>query len=399
MSLSEFISLHLSDDVRTLALQASRYPEIDMKEALRQIEARQKARHKLPRWAAMSELLFPVRLSMEQASSEQTALYKRQVVEQLISVPSDRHSFFDLTGGLGVDFSCIAPLFHSATYVEQNPELCRLAHHNMPLLGLPQAEIVCNEASTVLAQLPPTTLIFIDPARRSAAGGRTYAISDCQPDIIALLPQIVSRCQWFMVKLSPMLDLTATASALQPYLRELHVVEAEGECKEILAVCQSKPNEASVEVCCHSESCDIRLPMDCCGRASSHIIDAKDIAVGMYAYLPLKSLCKASCFAWLEEHYGVSSVARDSHVFLSVEKMDFPGRRFRIEAISSMNKRQLRTAFAQIKCANITVRNFPLSAERLRERLHLADGGDLYIIATTDREASSLLLVCRKASE
>lgn len=399
MLLSEFISLHAADDVGALALQASRYPEIDMKVALQQIEARQKAVRKLPRWVATEGIMFPVRLSMEQASSEHTALYKRSIIERLIESEADRHSLFDLTGGLGVDFSTLAPLFEHATYVERNAELCQLARHNMPLLQLPNAVILNDETETFIEKMPQATLIYMDPARRSASGGRTYAISDCQPDIQQLLPCIMEHCQWLMVKLSPMLDLTATATALGRYLSELHIVESEGECKELLAVCKSGNREGQITVYCHADHHDIAVPLELCGSQSRRLIDPSQIEAGMYAYLPLKSLCKASCFDWIERQYGVVSVARDSHVFLSTERIDFPGRCFRISTVSSMNKRQLRTVFSSISHANISVRNFPLSADQLRQRLRLADGGDVYIIATTDAEASCRLLVCSKASE
>ena len=76
MNTETFIFQHANDDVRSLALQKAKYPDVDMNYALDQIAGRQMARHKLPSWAEKDGVVYPPHLSMEQCSSEFTANYK-----------------------------------------------------------------------------------------------------------------------------------------------------------------------------------------------------------------------------------------------------------------------------------------------------------------------------------
>ena len=233
-----FVEAHRGEDVRALALQAGKYPGVDMPEAVVQIAGWQIARKKIPSWADMSGLFYPKHLSMEQCSSELTARYKASLVEG--------DSFADLTAGFGVDFSFIARRFRQADYVERQEELCRLAGHNFPLLGLEHARVHCADALAYLEQMEPVDCLFLDPARRDGHGGKTVAIADCEPDVCALEPLLVDKGRTVMIKLSPMLDI---ASALHDLtcVRRIHVIAAGNECKELLLVLRKQPDEAERE--------------------------------------------------------------------------------------------------------------------------------------------------------
>uniref|UniRef100_UPI00402898A7 hypothetical protein n=1 Tax=Alloprevotella sp. TaxID=1872471 RepID=UPI00402898A7 len=135
---------------------------------LRQAEGLQRLAAKVPRWAAVENLSYPPRLSLEQCSSERTACYKADVVRRLVGEKPQRMA--DLTGGFGVDFSFMAPLFARPVYVERQEELCRIAHHNFPLLGLGHAEIVNGEGTDVLKEMAEAAFLFIVAARRDQAG-------------------------------------------------------------------------------------------------------------------------------------------------------------------------------------------------------------------------------------
>ena len=198
-----FISIHKTDDVRQLALK-SRPDGVDMAYALEQIAGWQAARRKLPSWADPDGLVFPPHLSMEQCSSEPTAVYKQRLAERLADGNAERH--VDLTGGFGVDFSFMSRGFRHKTYVERQETLCRVVAHNMPLLGVKDAEIVCGDTEEYLLNMPHATTIFIDPARRDDHGGRTFAIADCTPDVVALKGELLAHADYVVVKLSPMLD-------------------------------------------------------------------------------------------------------------------------------------------------------------------------------------------------
>ena len=227
MDNSEYILAHRTDDVRALALRSAD-AGVDKSFCLRQIEAWQTARTKLPRWAATDGILFPPRLNMEQCSSQLTAEYKARLVERLL--PEERGSLTDLTGGFGVDFSFLAPLFRNAVYVERNSDLCEMAQHNLPLLGAGHARVECAQAEDFLDGAGQQDLIFLDPARRDDAGRKVVALSDCSPDVAALSPALLSRSRVVMVKLSPMLDIGQALLSLHA-VREVHTVSVDGECR------------------------------------------------------------------------------------------------------------------------------------------------------------------------
>ena len=201
-----FISQHANDNVRTLALSAHGKPDIDLPFALDQIAGRQTARRKLPSWYGIDGIVFPPHLSMEQCSSEATALYKQSLVERLLCRDAGSASFVDLTGGFGVDFSFLASLFGKAIYVERQQRLCDITRHNFKLLGLTQAEVVCGEAESWLKSMPSVDLVYLDPARRDNQGARTFAIADCTPDVVSLKSLLLEKADNVMIKLSPMLD-------------------------------------------------------------------------------------------------------------------------------------------------------------------------------------------------
>ena len=346
----------------------------------------------------------------------------------------------DLTGGFGVDFSFTSCAFASATYVERNAQLCHMVEHNLPLLGIDNAKVVCADAVDYLSTLDMQTMIFLDPARRDQHGAKTVMLADCTPDVVQLLPQLLKKSRFTMLKLSPMLDWHKAVEDLQGTVREVHIVSVGGECKELLLVL-SEEIESELKVFCadleaggsgeaglsggsSSSSCSSlssehsfpRTPSS--PSAPSHP-STPSLSASLFVYAPsasrpapnskLKtqnskflhepnaSIMKAGCFDELAAAYGVSPVSRNSHLFLSAEPVDgFPGRSFSIERVTTLNKRELRQALAGIEKANIATRNFPLSVAELRKRLKLKDGGDVYIFATTTAEDEHLLLISHK---
>ena len=390
-----FIRQNADADVRQLALRGTKDPAVDLAFALDQIAGRQTARRKLPTWAATEGLVYPPRLSMEQCSSEPTARYK----QQLAGRESDNRRMVDLTGGFGVDFSFMARFFGKAVYVERQASLCAIARENFSQLSLPQAEVVCADAEAYLRQMPPADLIYIDPARRDSHGGRTYAISDCTPDVLALRDLLMAKGRRVLIKLSPMLDWRkAVADLGEQYVREVHIVSVGNECKELLVVMEAEPTPDPSPregrlVCVNDGSCfEVALPLN-----SESPLPWGGVGGGLL-YEPNASIMKAGCFAEVARCFGVSPIAHDSHLFVSDDVVaGFPGRTFRIEAVTSLNKRDLKAALRDLRQANISVRNFPLTVAELRRRLKLSEGGSTYIFATTLANGDRVLLLCRKS--
>ncbi len=399
MTTAEFIREYRERDIRQLALQANRFPDVDMPYALDQIQGWQIARRKLPKWAACDGVIFPPHLSMEQCSSEPTAQYKLNLAMEWAERVGHASSMTDLTGGFGVDFSFTSCAFAAATYVERNEQLCHIVEHNLPLLGLNNATVVCADAVEYLSTVEPQTMLFLDPARRDEHGAKTVMLADCTPDVVQLLPKLLEKSRFTMLKLSPMLDWHKAVDDLQGAVREVHIVSVGGECKELLLVL-STVVESELKVYCadlstasDTSSLFVYTPGSSAPVANSTF----NIQHSTFLFEPNASIMKAGCFDELAAAYGVSPVSRNSHLFLSDEPVeDFPGRSFVVERVTTMNKGELRKALVGIEKANIATRNFPLTVAELRKRLKIKDGGDVYIFATTTAEGEHLLLISRK---
>lgn len=399
MTTAEFIREYRERDIRQLALQANRFPDVDMPYALDQIQGWQIARRKLPKWAACDGVIFPPHLSMEQCSSEPTAQYKLNLAMEWASRVGHASRMTDLTGGFGVDFSFTSCAFAAATYVERNEQLCHIVEHNLPLLGLDNATVVCADAVEYLSTVEPQTMLFLDPARRDEHGAKTVMLADCTPDVVQLLPQLLEKSRFTMLKLSPMLDWHKAVDDLQGAVREVHIVSVGGECKELLLVL-STVVESELKVYCAdlSTASDTSSLFVYTPGSSAPVANSKlKTQNSKFVHEPNASIMKAGCFDELAAAYGVSPVSRNSHLFLSDEPVeDFPGRSFVVERVTTMNKGELRKALVGIEKANIATRNFPLTVAELRKRLKIKDGGDVYIFATTTAEGEHLLLISRK---
>ena len=441
----DFIRQHQDDDVRQLAFLGSKYPEVDMPFALDQIRGRKMARVKLPRWASLEGIIYPPHISMEQCSSESTALYKAELAARLLGLPASSFSeeieFVDLTGGFGVDFSYIAArLGVKSMYVERQAHLCEAAKENFGRLGLKNAIVKNGDGIEVLHSFLPKKddaasaddslgitydqplsllktklglkLIFIDPARRDDAGNKVVSLKDCTPDVTVLQEEMLSKADYVIIKLSPMLDWHRAISELS-HVREVHIISVNNECKELLLVLSAR-NMGDMEA--SSADGEVKhagnLRIYCVNDAQSFVCDESDMETSpvkiapstfeemQYLYEPNASLMKAGCFCVLSERYGARMLSKNSHLFVSREPIAaFPGRSFRIIAISSFNKKELKRHLSGITKANIATRNFPLSVAELRKRLKLKDGGETYIFATTLSDESHVLVITEKACQ
>lgn len=431
----DFIRQHQDDDVRQLAFLGSKYPEVDMPFALDQIRGRKMARVKLPRWASLEGIIYPPHISMEQCSSESTALYKAELAARLLSLPASSSGiemkaeneieFVDLTGGFGVDFSYIAArLGVKSMYVERQAHLCEAAKENFGRLGLKNAIVKNGDGIEILHSFHPKKkdaasaddslgitydqprsllktnlglkIIFIDPARRDDAGNKVVSLKDCTPDVTVLQEEMLSKADYVIIKLSPMLDWHRAISELS-HVREVHIISVNNECKELLLVLSARNMGGNLRIYCvndvQSFVCD-EMDME----SSSVKIAPSTLEEMQYLYEPNASLMKAGCFGVLSGRYDARMLSKNSHLFVSQAPIEaFPGRSFRIIAVSSFNKKELKRHLSGITKANIATRNFPLSVAELRKRLKLKDGGETYIFATTLNDESHVLVITEKA--
>ena len=459
----DFIRQHQDEDVRQLAFLGSKYPEVDMPFALDQIRGRKMARVKLPRWASLEGIIYPPHISMEQCSSESTALYKAELAARLLGLPASSSGtemkaeneieFVDLTGGFGVDFSYIAArLGVKSMYVERQAHLCEAAKENFGRLGLKNAIVKNGDGIEVLHSFLPKKddaasaddslgitydqprsllktnlglkIIFVDPARRDDAGNKVVSLKDCTPDVTVLQEEMLSKADYVIIKLSPMLDWHRAISELS-HVREVHIISVNNECKELLLVLSAR-NMGDMEASSadgvggteEAEGTDGavkyagKLRIYCVNDAQSFVCDESDMETSSvkiapstleemrYLYEPNASLMKAGCFGVLSGRYDARMLSKNSHLFVSQAPIEaFPGRSFRIIAISSFNKKELKRHLSGITKANIATRNFPLSVAELRKRLKLKDGGETYIFATTLSDESHVLVITEKACQ
>lgn len=384
-----FIDSHRGDDVRTLALQAKKYPAVDMAEAVVQIAGYQIAEKKVPLWAQTAGIRYPQHLSMEQCSSEVTARYKASLVSG--------DTLTDLTAGWGVDCSFLARNFRCADYVERQETLCRIAAHNFPLLGLPHVRIHCADAVEYLQSMEPVDCLFLDPARRDSHGGKTVAIAECEPDVCRLEPLLVEKGKTVMIKLSPMLDMASALRDLQ-YVRRIHVVSVNNECKELIILLRKAPDEGEAAAGEVIISCEQVVNNSVHQHFQFTFSEEKSAgcplaeSVGNYLYEPGAALLKAGPYRLLATRYGVEKLHPNSHLYTSSGLVDFPGRRFRVIAVSGFGKKDLKVLLEGVEKANLTVRNFPSSVAELRKKLKLKEGGDIYLFATTLASGEKVLI-------
>lgn len=515
----DFIRQHQDDDVRQLAFLGSKYPEVDMPFALDQIRGRKMARVKLPRWASIDGIIYPPHISMEQCSSEQTALYKAELAARLLGLSpsssengeekekesenasnlhlseicefagkgavdsefakneatckkqqilteskenvneikeephegdfSEEIGFVDLTGGFGVDFSYIASrLGMKSMYVERQAHLCEAAKENFGRLGLKNAivkngdgievlhsfaskkEAAASDSLGITEDQPQSLLktnlglklIFIDPARRDDAGNKVVSLKDCTPDVTLLQEEMLSKADYVIIKLSPMLDWHRAVSELN-CVKEVHIISVNNECKELLLVLSARNKGGNVGSNSFpvQDNGSVLLSVEDFGHpgnlriysindSQSFVCDEMEMEESsvkiapstfeemQYLYEPNASLMKAGCFGVLSGRYDARMLSKNSHLFVSRDLIAaFPGRSFRIIAISSFNKKELKRHLSGITKTNIATRNFPLPVAELRKRLKLKDGGETYIFATTLSDESHVLVITEKA--
>lgn len=385
-----FIREHLHDDLNLLALQAHKHPEVDIRAALTQLAGRQVAAVKLPRWAAVEDVLYPSRLAMEQCSSDATAAYKASVV----AGRTGQGRFADLTGGLGVDCAALAAHFPQATYVERQEELCALAVHNFPLLGVGHVQVHWADCTTFLQQMPPVDWIFIDPARRDAHGGKTVSVDRCEPDVAQLEESLLSKADRVLVKLSPMLDLSLALHELHRVVAA-HVVSVDNECKELLLVLDREASMPAddVPVCCVNLGTRPSVPLVFTRNEERQAVCLYASEPGLYLYEPNASLLKAGAFRSVAFMYKVRKLHPNSHLYTSDTPVaGFPGRTFRLAGYCDFHKKGISRLLGGERRANLAVRNFPAMVAQLRRQLKLAEGGGRYLFATTLADGRKVLL-------
>ena len=385
----DFIESHLKDDVRQLALQ--KFPDdVDKALVLNQIEARQLLSKKVPSWASNPDLLFPKHLSIEQCSSELTAKYKASIID-------GGDVFVDLTGGLGIDSFFLSEKFKTSYYVENQKELCDLAEHNFSVLGR-KITVVNEDSESFLSKNQDFDLIFIDPARRDVYNRKMVSLHDCSPDVVKLVetfPETSSRKPSFLIKASPMLDISLITNELRN-ISEIHIVSVRNECKEILI--KIEPGfDGEIKYFC--------VDLQPVGTNNFQFVESEEKSaiptfssnIKNYLYEPNSSLMKSGAFKLISQRFAIEKLHVNSHLYTSDNLIsDFPGRVFEVVGFAPFNKKVKKELLSDITEASVATRNFPLSANELRKNLNLKESDKNYVFGTTLIGEKKVVILCKK---
>ena len=364
--------------VNDLALQRNKYKHLSDAEwhwFLQQIEGRERTADKLPTFASIPDWWYPVRLSCEQCSSELTARYKASLLSPLALGEGKEERLLDLTGGYGVDTYFLSEQFIHTDYVEQNEELCRIAAHNFALSQKSKVErqklsiaIHNTTAEDFLLSSPCGEagwgLIFLDPARRDSHGSKVFRIEDCTPNVVELLPTLLAHSKRLLIKLSPMLDLTQAVTCLSQVNWDIHIVAIKNEVKEVLLLSGGTGQITTIDLAQKDQAFVFtREEEQHCG------LDIRDGKLANYLYEPNAAILKAGAYKLVAQRFGLHKLDVNTHLYTSRQFIeDFPGRVWRI------------TEKQNLKQANVLTRNYPLTPEQLKKKLHLRDGGTVFVI-------------------
>ena len=403
-----FAREHEGEDTARLLLSAGRYPGIDMKAAVQQIEGLRTAREKWPSLVGCADYRYPPRLNREQSSSEAAALYKSRIISSCspcgLTKPTAGLRVADLTGGMGVDTLAFAKVAEHVDYVERDAQLCALMEHNLRALGVTNVTVHCADSLDWLQQFnthhSSFNTIFLDPARRDAAGLKVAGFEDCTPNILDHLPLLRCCSSTLLVKASPMIDLALACRQLGG-VSDVHVVELRGECKEVLFLLGGVAAEEPQIVCVNLSNQNNQsipnnqnTPKPFTFTRSEEAAAEADLcdAVGAWLYEPGAALMKAAPYRLLAQRYGLLMLGPNTHLYTADRRVDdFPGRVLRVVQEVKGGRKELAALLPDGR-AHVVTRNYPAEAATLQRRLGLREGGDHFVVGTTVGRRRTLLL-------
>ena len=413
--LTAFVSEHINDDTTRLIMKRAKWPEIDMDLAVNCIESRRKLKGKMQEWCDEPRLVFPRRLSAEQCSSSATGAYKADLAAGIVA----GFKLADLTGGLGVDSWFFSKKASQVMYCEMLPELCKAAQHNFGVLGADNitvrnvavsaesgaADVVFRTPKEILSDFMPD-IVYMDPARRGEGGKKVFLLEDCLPDVLTLKDEIFKFTKHILLKLSPMADITMVCDRLGRTCREVHVVAAGGECKELL-VWMDKEWDGdymihAVEL--HKDGEPGVFSFSPAEEKACSTVAGKIPEMGMYLFEPGKALMKAGAFNLVAERFGLAKLGKSTHYYISSgelgqdlhgelrDELQRHGKVFRIMRLEMLDKRSIKAFGKDFPKAEVTARNIPMDTDTLRKKLGVASGDDAHIFGLKSDTHGNLLI-------
>ncbi|KUJ62751.1 SAM-dependent methyltransferase [Flavobacteriaceae bacterium CRH] len=382
-SIQDFITKNSGVSITKLALQKNPFPEVEWISILNQIEAKSKAKDKLPTWFSTENIIYPSKISVEQTSSEKTASYKASLISG--------ESLIDLTGGFGVDDYYFSKKFKVVAHCEINEDLSAIVKHNFEQLQVKNCTFYADDSANILNESTQKwDWIYIDPSRRNDAKGKVFMLKDCLPNVPESLEFYFEKSDSVLIKTAPLLDISAGLSELK-FVKNIHIIGLENEVKELLFEIH---NQYSGEITIKT------------ANILKDKIETFEFILGeseypfyhlpqKYLYEPNSAIMKSGGFDEVSNTFNINKLHKHSHLYTSDELIDFPGRTFEIEKLLSYGKNDMKTALLNQQ-ANITTRNFPDTVENIRKKWKIKNGGNVYCFFTTDKNDNKIVLICRK---
>lgn len=367
-----YINANLTTDLHSLLLKKSPFPEVSIQEIVQQIKGKQVAERKFP-FLLKEGIVFPPQLNLEQSSSENTALYKSEILKG--------KRFIDLTSGFGIDAYYLSQNFEDITLIEQNTELLKIVEHNWNALGR-KARFINQKLEDFLNENQENfDTVYLDPARRDQNKNKVFLLEDLSPNILEIKEKLLSVSGQVVIKLSPLIDLKYLISVL-PQIFRIDIIALKNDVKEVVLFLSRENNRDIICNCVNLESGESAFSFTFGEEenAKSEYSDAKK-----FMYIPNNSILKAGIFNLTSEKFGLKKLHPNTHIYTSSEKKeDFPGRVFEMEVVDSKNIKK-KSQF------NIISKNYPLKPEEIKKKYGLKDGGNDYLIFTQSKKGKIIL--------
>ncbi len=384
----KWIETHRNDDVTKLRLRYHKSSDIDIAFAILQIECRRKVLRKIPKTLSNPRFIFPTALSAEQCTSDLLAEFHASLI-------NDGENILDMTCGLGIDTFHFARKAKNVTAIELDADVANAATINARTLSLDNITIIndnCINFITTDNNIYDT--IFIDPARRGEGGKRLYALTDCIPDVTAIIDVIKAKCNRLIIKASPMIDISKTLEE-HPYISEVYTLGTKQECKELILIADfsKKTITPILHAVTMTESGISELRYTAIEEHKSiPLFDTPN--ENNYIYEPFPALMKAAPYRLLSAKYNVNKLHPNTHIYTSNKYIEnFPGDIFRIDKIIEFSSKEIKNIYKSYPQINVATRNFILTADELRKRLKVKDGGENKLMGVTLANNRRILLI------
>lgn len=353
-----------------------------------------KAAAKIPEWAEAAGVEFPTALSLEQCSSSLSAAYKAGIAAKLCPNPR----IADLTGGLGVDTLAFSRIAQAVLYNEANAALAQAAERNFAALGatgITVSNCLCSADNIPVADFAPD-IIYLDPARRDGCGRKVFLPSDCSPDVVSMMPALLQACRFVMVKLSPMADIALLCKLFGAPLREVHVVGARGECKELLCILDSQGAGG-----CRTTVAQLEEN----GTHVQEISDGEDMPAiaapspGMLLAEPLPALKKAATGLQTCRIFSLEMMHPFTSLYICPQDEGRLGHFFKLFTIlevADFGRRAFKDVGTRYPKAEVSACNVPVTSDELRARLGVSSGPDIHIFGCSTATGRVLIIARRR---